>query len=265
MSYADLETSRYGGKPVECYRFTHVDQTWRWTSADQPVQLSVGQFTPVPISRTGFATSEEDGAGMVEVSVMRDNPVAAMVLPILPVQPITLTIFRAHRGDNEVVLAWQGEVVSGRPQGAQVVLACAPALYPLRNKLPSMTYQTQCNHALYGAGCQVDPSSFRVPALVSVVSGATLTVGAAAAFPDGWFNAGWVQRDNGERRFILGHTGDQLTLHWAFSDLASTEEVDLYPGCDRTEQVCATKFGNLVNHFGFPRIPTKNPFDGSIT
>lgn len=264
MTYDAREISQYGGQPVFCFRFTHNAVTYRWTSADQAISIAVGTFDPAPISCGDFNLGEGGDSGLQEITVRRDNPIAAMMVGYRPVQPVRVEIYAVHRGEAQTILAWKGEVVSHRTAGAQSVLSCAPLLYRLRRKVPAFTFQSQCNHALYRSGCDVVPGTFRVTGVVSTVTADQIEVGAAASKPDGWFNNGYVERSDGSRRFILQHIGDTLTLHWPFADLVSGETVDVYAGCQRTEAICLSKFNNVVNHLGFPRIPTQNPYDGGL-
>jgi len=105
-----------------------------------------------------------------------------------------------------------------------------------------------------------------VPVVVTSIDGADLVSNDFDAFADGWFNGGWVERANGDRRFVVSHVGDRVTLMSPFlSDLAVLDTVDAYPGCQGTEAVCTSKFNNLPNHLGFARVPGRNPHEGRIT
>jgi len=71
-------------------------------------------------------------------------------------------------------------------------------------------------------------------------------------------------------RFIASHSSGTLTLMQASNSLSAAIEggpqsVTLYPGCSHTIADCRDKFNNLVNFGGFPWIPSKNPFNNSVT
>ena len=56
-----------------------------------------------------------------------------------------------------------------------------------------------------------------------------------------------------------------ITLMNPFSSsLAPGEVVNAYPGCQRSEAICVSKYDNILNHMGWARIPTRNPFSGRI-
>jgi uncharacterized phage protein (TIGR02218 family) len=119
---------------------------------------------------------------------------------------------------------------------------------------------------LYGTACQASAVVHRVPGTVALVTGVVLSVPAAAGFPAGHFAGGfatWAANGLTEKRMIIVHTGDAITLSAVPPGLAVGDTISLYPGCDRTLATCDTKFGNSANFGGFPFIPTKNPFAGS--
>jgi uncharacterized phage protein (TIGR02218 family) len=264
MSYDSLEKSVYSGAPVELYRFTQGPKSWRYTSADSEQTYQGYAYRPEAISRGELDQSQEEQAGSLEVTLPRDNEVASLFIPYLPVEPIGVTLFRFHRGDSEVVTIFVGKVASVAFIGSEARLVCQPVSEVLRRQIPSYMYQYQCNHALYSTACGINKASYKVQAIVSAVSGDTVTATAFGTKSSGWFNNGWLQRSNGEVRFVIGHSGNTVTLMNPFSGLKAGESVDAYAGCDRTESVCASKFGNLVNHAGFSRIPTKNPFEAGL-
>jgi hypothetical protein len=90
-----------------------------------------------------------------------------------------------------------------------------------------------------------------------------VTIAAAGTKTNGWFNNGYLEKGE-ERRMILSHTGTSLTLINFLSGLVPGDSVNLYAGCQRNADDCTRRFNNLVNFWGFPWIPTKNPFSGGL-
>lgn len=119
---------------------------------------------------------------------------------------------------------------------------------------------------LYGGACGASPITHRVQGAVSGVSGAAITVPSAAGFATGHFAGGYATWQAGgltEKRMIVAHAGDLVTLSAVPPGLSAGAAVMLYPGCDHTLVTCEAKFANSANFGGFPFIPTKNPFGGS--
>jgi uncharacterized phage protein (TIGR02218 family) len=268
VSFEAQETHPYAGAPIEFFKFSLGSTVWRYTSSDETVSIAdpttVHSYSPAAISRDQADFSQEDSGENVEVRVPLDNPVAALFVAYTPVAPVALTIYAKHRSDAEIVTAFIGEVLSISFEGAVAKLTCAPVKQALRRVVPSDVYQSRCNHVLFSAACGLDRAAWKDTAALTTVTGVTLSSATFDARADGFYRNGWVERTNGERRFIVEHVGAALTLMNAFpADLIAGETVIAYAGCDRTEAAC-TAFANLVNHLGFPRIPTRNPFAGGI-
>ena len=261
MSFDTQEKSRYSGDPVEAFDFLNVATHYRYTSSDVPVTIGGNMYTPTPITCSGADFSQEDSSASITVTLPRTDAVAAFFLAYTPVQPITLTIHRKHRSDAESVVSFIGTIVSVAFSASEAKFTVAPITQAFKRRIPSIVYQSQCNWALYGAGCGLDKDDFKVVAIVDAVSGNTVTATEFGAQANGWWTNGWLQKSNGERRFIVDHSGEVVTLMSPFSTLAVSESVDAYPGCDRTEAICASKFNNLINHMGWARIPTRNPYE----
>lgn len=268
LGYASYEVAQgvigITGAPVECYKFVQGSNTYRWTSADVSVTLTDGTFTPTTIQRDALDFSQEDTAQNLSIHVPKDNAIATLGRAYNPPTAVTVTIYRKHRDDPEEIILFVGKVMSWQLKGPEAELICAPISEVFRRRVPSIVYQGPCNWTLYGVGCGIAKASFKTSGFVSAVAGTTIRASAFSSHPDGWFTNGWAELASGERRFIVAHVGDQITVQPAFTGLAAGTAIDAYAGCDRTEATCAAKFNNLVNHLGFPRIPTRNPFDGSL-
>ncbi|HEY6108688.1 MAG TPA: phage BR0599 family protein [Gemmatimonadales bacterium] len=267
MTLDTREKQIYGGQPTEFYLFTQDATVWRYTSADRELLVGSDFYRPEILKRDQMDFSQEEGAATVEVRLPRENPVAQLGISYTPPTPVELLISRRHRGDSEVISWFNGQVTAWRFEGSEAILTCAPISQTLKRKVPSLVQQSQCNWTLYGTGCTVDRAAFKTTAVVDAITGATITASPEfGAQVDGWFTNGYVEiPTTKERRFIVDHVGNVLTLMSPFSSaLEVGMSVDAYAGCDRTEATCAAKFANLVNHLGFARIPHRNPFDGAL-
>jgi uncharacterized phage protein (TIGR02218 family) len=162
--------------------------------------------------------------------------------------------------------------------GDAVTIECENIFTSLRRPGVRARYQKKCRHALYQRGCNLNDYDFAVVATATAVDGSVITVPDLAdsnfdsnTQGDGYFTGGMIETATGFMRYIIDHTGDQLTLITPLSEL--TEDVNdssgdavvtLYPGCDHTRGTCKDKFNNLVNYGGFPWIPGKNPFGNNV-
>jgi hypothetical protein len=98
-------------------------------------------------------------------------------------------------------------------------------------------------------------------ATLSAVSGLDVTAAAFAIAPlplDG----GWLEWTRGdglvERRSIMAHSGDTVTLLYGAAALAAGLAVTARPGCPRTWAACEAR-GNTINYGGSVYKPGKDP------
>lgn len=264
MTFADRETSLRGAAPVELYRFATGSTTFFYTSSDEEQSYLGDLYSPEAIRRSAPDQNGEASQASIEVTIPRTNPVGAFFIDYTPEPPMGLIVYRFHRGDPEVIPFWKGEVSAIVFSAAEVKLTCFPPFEALRRKIPSNTYQSQCNWALYSAECGVVQGNFLVTAQITVIADDTIQASAFASQPDGWFNNGWVEDQDGQRRWVVDHIGATITLMSPFGDLAVGDTVSAFAGCDRTEAICDSKFANLDNHLGFARVPKRNPFETGL-
>lgn len=260
---------------TELYRFIQGQQVWTYTSGDTAIAHDGEIYTPIPIGRTEIEQAAEINRAAISVALPRDNPIAAMFLAYSPDAVTALTVFRKEAG--MVTVAWKGRVVAAKANGSEVVLECESVFTSLRRPGLRARYQRQCRHTLYR--CGVDRGDFAVRSAVDAIDGALISAPAAVTFPAGYFFGGMLESPDGVLRFIVEHQGALLTLARPIEGLAEQFAasgygqsygrhygglaVTLYPGCDRSREICATRFYNIENHGGFPWIPQKNPFDGN--
>lgn len=261
MSYAAVESSVHGGQPVELYRFVGGTRKWLYTSADTAIEHASETYEPYPLRRGPFRQTAEIAKAGLEIRTPRDTPfVADMVAsPLLDV--VTLTVYRKHRSDAEVLTWWRGRVDGVRFEGGEAVISGNPLSTSMRRIGLRRPAQRQCPHALYDVGCNLTAAVFAETGSLISQSGATVTSGVFAGHADGWWVGGKIDF-GGVLRFIVGHAGDTLTLTGAVPGLALDAAFTVYPGCDHTPDICDTKFGNILNYGGAPWFPIKSPFTG---
>lgn len=266
MSIAARETSVDAASPVELYEFRRGSGVWRYTSASEDIVYDAFTFTAVPLARSGIEQTNETGRAGLRVTLPRDADVVQGFVATPPSEVTLLTVHRQHRLDNETAVVWMGRVLNAEWHGSEVELNCEPVYTSLQRTGLRRLYQRNCPHVLYGTDCRVSAVTHRVQGTVVALNGNAITVAAAAGFPAGHFAGGYATWSAGgitEKRMIVAHTGDNVTLSAVPPGLVVGATVMLYPGCDHTLATCEAKFANSANFGGFPFIPTKNPFGGS--
>lgn len=264
-TFDERERERYGGQPVEGFRFVQAGNTWMFTSADREITLPIGSFYPESIRRSALDFTQEDSGEKMEFPVGVANPVAALFIGDIPSAPVWITAYRAHRGDEAAAVAiFTGKITRVRFAQSEATLVGTSLSALLSRAVPTLKMQTPCNHVLFSAECGASPSASREFVTVTTVDGVTVTSNDFALKPDGWFTAGRLQTPDGEMRFIANHIGDTVTLLSPFPGLESLDVAWAYWGCDHLATTCKDKFDQLLNYLGWENLPGRNPFGGRI-
>lgn len=262
MTYAAQDLSIDDGAPYETFEFVVGASSWKYTNH----AVDVGEFVAVPIHRGQISQGGGSIGATATIEVSDENPLAVALNAGLTVRPVEVTVRRYHRTDASVEAAviFKGLVTGISFDGPKASIPCASRFtLASRRRVPWVTYQAGCNLEWAGTRCGVNKATYAVTDTVTQ-TGRTLTASAAAGFDDGYFSGGWVERADGERRFIDNHTGSSLLLQMPLAAVSALgEEVTLYPGCQRTEEYCASTFNNLPNYLGWSRLPSINPFNRS--
>lgn len=267
MSYQALEVSTHDGRPVELFLFEHGGRRYQYTSADQPITVpGLGTFRqPEWIDRGEIVRSEEPSAGGVTVSLVRWDPVAALLNGLPPMDPVRLSIYRLHRDDvTDLRKIWSGSVHHPEFEGSVARLQCESVLAELNVDIPAIVYHPTCNRQLFSPPCGVSEASFTVVGYVTQISGEDVWADAFDAHPDGWFTGGRAKPPERPQRFIVEHEGARIRLAGAIPGLIVGDQLPITAGCDGLRSTCKTKYQNLINHFGFD-IPTRDPWVGRVS
>jgi len=281
MSFLSLEKA--GGKPVELYVFQFGTSFWRYTDGRAALTVNGLAYQPAAISRSAQVDSQEAAQSTITVTLDRRLPVVAGMLTGPPgYRQSSLAIFRYQPGATDKALIGRGQISSVRWRGTTVEVTLLQAQSLLQQAVPRLTYLPTCNHLVYDAYCGIDPAGFTFsgtvasvlargalggspdgPAVTITVAGAPTQFGTA-----GYFTAGYFRFD-GQPTFIIAHTVTSgVALLVALSAIPNGvvpgTALPCTAGCDRTYEMCQTKFDNLANFLGFPWMPTKDPFTQGV-
>lgn len=275
MSFDSIEISEYGNAPIETYEFQRNGKFWRYTSSDEDFFPNLGtQFDSIAIKRGRILSTQDIGKTSLKVTVTRRADVVDQFIATSPTDIITLKLTRYHAGDPlNSAITFNGRIVNVKFKENDVELTCQPIFSALKRPGLRRVYQAACPHVLYGTSCKANSAVFSTDAILSDVSGnsitsASLIVAVDPTYNPAWFTGGYVEFINGgqvDRRFItaFNNASGTLTLNLPFSDLVAGDTIKAFAGCNHTKDVCNGKFVNLLNYGGFPFIPQKNPMDGT--
>ena len=129
----------------------------------------------------------------------------------------------------------------------------------LNTKLPRNTYAPGCHRTLYSAGCGVSKAAKTVAGSVTAAISRS-AVASALAQADGYFNLGTLVFNTGANagisRTVKSYAGGQFVFILPLPyDPTVGDTFSVYPGCDKTQATCTSKFSNLARFRGMPYIP----------
>ena len=263
MSYDAIETSGVPAQTFDLYLFDTGSTVYALTNEDAPIDFGRWTYLPATITRDEIELSQEQNSGQVVVKLPKSHPIAALFIPRLPAVPVTLIIYSGHVGDDEIVPIFIGRIASARyPDLCE--LTCVTDRDDLKRKVPTLLYQPSCPRVFGDAGCGVDLASVTYSGTVTAIdaSGTIVTIPPFAATPHS-LTSGFLRRGS-DVRFIVAHTGAQVTLMTSIPNLKVGDGVSGTAGCAKTYADCSS-FANVVKFLGFDMIPTQNPFKGRLT
>ena len=265
-----IETSREGGNVAEFFSFVLGPVSYRFTSFGSDVVFGGLSYLETQISRSKIEASNSEAANVVKITVPATNPVAVRYIANTPGYTAAVQILRGHADDpsEQTVVLFEGYIDHVAFTGdISAEIVCKPDTDILRRSGPRISYQGLCNHFLYDARCKVNPAAFTYTGLVSGVSGDQITVNGVAANGADWAVGGYVRAPSGaqdDARLVIAQASDTLTLLSPFSIPVLSTNVDVLAGCDHSLATCQSKFANVINFGGYPYVPPKNPFNGTL-
>ncbi|WP_422451829.1 phage BR0599 family protein [Endozoicomonas sp. ALC066] len=266
MSFKFFETGKSNGNPAELYVFKYNGEFHRYTSYHKDLTFDGATYTALPVRRDSIKrVKETDAENILKIEIPKDTLIADMFRILAPVKPMTVNILKTHLDDpdKEFITIYTGRVRGADWSKPLLELSCDSFGSALQRPGLRMTYQTVCNHVLYGGQCKVNKAEFAITGEVVAIDGPKITVYEAASFEDGWFKLGLVTY-RGYNYMVIDHKGSELTLLRDVENLETGTLVELSAGCNKVLDTCWDKFNNGENFGGFPFVPNSNPFKWGI-
>ena len=250
----------------ELYKIVEGSTSYFLTSSDSDIEYLGDTYISTAIGRSEAEIRNELARSNLEVSLSIDHELSQRYMTSINEDIVSLTIFTDDGED--IFVTWKGRLASVKPEGAKMKLIFESIYTSLRRPGLRRRFQRNCPHVLYGRGCKADMSIFEESSTATAVAGSIVTCPAADGFADGYFVGGILKAPDETMRFIVSHVGTQIGLAREIESLTEAisggvQNVKLYPGCDRTREMCNDRFLNILNNGSFAFIPIRNPFGGS--
>ena len=165
MTYEAFEEGPEG-YPIELYKFDRgISESYYLTSSDTEIEYQSATYLPIQIQRSKVEVNTEIERSSISVDIQRNADLLNNFVQYPPTEIMILTIFRYHANDTptpEVVVVWQGRVLSCEWSGSKARLECEPVFTSLKRPGLRRRYSAQCPHVLYGLECKLDRFAFDV-------------------------------------------------------------------------------------------------------
>lgn len=159
---------------------------------------------------------------------------------------------------------FSGRVTVVEPIDEGFELTIKSPLSILDRPYPPNIYQAQCTNRLYDSNCGLNPATFQIGGTITTVVGTERLAFVATlglSVPDNHFQYGTIKftsgQNNGRQFMAKGSTaGGAFAL---IAPLPGDPQVGdtflAWPGCDKRQGTCSSKFSNIVHFKGVPYIP----------
>jgi len=249
---------------------------YRWTSADRVVTIDGTTWTLGP----GIGTGRLKWSAGVEVdslslTLMARADTLLNGLPLMPfingggLDGATVDVWRAFKAGPDD--PWVGKLhrFSGkvsdidRPNRVEAVITVRSVFELLNQQLPRNIFEAQCDRTVYDAGCALSRATYTSTATVTTAGDSLKLSFSASGLTQsaGYFVLGAVRfvtgGNAGVLRTVRGHAaGGALTLVQPTPvAVAVGDQIQIYPGCDRSKATCVDRFNNRIRFRGTPYIP----------
>lgn len=248
----------------ELFKFVENDLTYTLTSADEDEVYNSETYASTPLGRSKTENKGQLAKENLTIEFDLYNPIAGRWLQ----GGFKITVSCFELNDEGVEIFFKGRLVQIKPEGSKIKAVFESIFTSAKSTSLAFRAQRTCPYVHYGRGCRLNKADFEEAGTATAINELVVTVTEAASFPNGFFKNGILEAPDGSSCYIVNHIGNQLTLIRRFYSLEleiatnGDTAVKMYPGCDRSLQVCDEVFDNLLNNGAKPYMPTRNPWGG---
>ena len=187
-----------------------------------------------------------------------DNAIVSInCLPVAPAAPAS-----AINTSNGTYNVWTGVVGGVKADRTQVQLEVSTLLRFLQGTFPRNYTLPTCNNTLYDSACTLNKATYAVAGTVAAGTITTTQFNTNLTQANHYFDLGWMIWLTGQNTGFLRTvklfqhaSGNVLCVYPVPYLPIAGDTFTIYPGCDKTQTTCNTKFSNQIHYRGFPYMP----------
>lgn len=214
------------------------------------------------LRRSGYQNTTDTTPSEIKITIPSDHLIVEILKKTASTRKCKLTIQRYFITPVVYKDFFVGDLVGGTEiADGLCTMTFKDYMYYLQREICRVRIQSLCNNKLFDTICTLVKGDYKVTAIILLSpDGKIITLPPLfPPRPSNYFTQGIVVF-NGISRHITNHSGSDLYINLPIDGLQPGDEIDVYPGCDKTPVTCDTKFAasNLANFVGMPYIPTKD-------
>lgn len=263
MSLVTVMQSVQSAAPVELYEFQKGNTYYRYNTSPRDIIYNSNTYLSSPIRRSKITQTENINKTGVDFILPKSNNFALYYVKRPAVQITYVTVTKMIEETSDTGIFWKGRIIGASLDGNLIKLTGEPVFTAQKRPGLRKVYESMCSNMLYDTNCRVDRSAYELFTSVVSVSGKTAVVNSVDGAADHYYTVGYLKTTDLERYHIAKQIGTTLTF-FLYPEFVAGDSISIFPGCDHLYTTCVSKFSNGLNFSGFPFMPNRNPFVGSI-
>lgn len=274
MSFDTIEKGAVSRK-VNFLQILRGNLYYRYTDADRDVVMNGVPWSAIPFSVGNATYSGNASTDTLEVTAPNTLEAVQTFRGQAPSDQVFMTLFQAHATqimpllvfDADIAAVWVGTISDvGQKNTDRIVIKGSTLASAFDREGVRLSYGRNCNRVLYDRWCGVNPATYRQTFNVEAVSGDKITSAVLGAHGDGYYDEGYIEWQIADgvwqRLAIARQFQGTITLLGTADGVNVGRQMNAYPGCAQTKDMCQNKFNNILNYGGFD-MPGVSPFTGN--
>ena len=276
MPYSDFDESIQESAPYYLYQFTSEGVDYLFTNTVNDLNVNALDWIGgTSILHTEPKQSNEMSKNNIKVTMDRETTLGALFTNYPPDFRTSFNLFRGQFGTAETRIMWKGRVNSHKFDKGRIIFDCESIMSSIRQAGLTERWQRNCQHTIYGPGCNVDKSlhgQFDMAVTSVVLEQSRVQSPGFDVQPAGYWVGGFVTFPDGSSRMVKEHVSINSAQSYVILDSLpryAAERtgggfvVSVYRPCDKTRETCKNVFNNILNNGSITTIPKRNPMGGS--
>jgi len=245
----------------ELIKITRVDgMVVGFTSHDVAVTYAGVTYDPLGFSPTALESNSTLAVANAEAQLLIDSTIITETDVIAgKYDHAAIEILRVNwsspTAHDLLISGWVGEI---RLDQGRFTREVRSKMQLLQNNI-GRVLEKDCDADLGDARCTVNLAAITVTGTVTAVASQSSFTDSARTEADGLFDFGAVTftsgANSGLSMEVYAYSADTFTVRLPFPyPIQIGDTYSVYPGCDKIEATCKTKFSNFVNYRGFPHL-----------